>query len=233
MKKLLLLFFVICLSSNMVFAKTIKVGGYFYPPFVQKDGSKVTGIGLELLKEMNKFQNKYNFKFVTTSSKRRYIDFGKGRFDMIMFEDIAWGWKDKNVVASKVILRGGEKYVAKASSSKDQSFFNNIKNKSLALFLGYHYGFANYNADEKFLKKNFKVQLSTTHEGNIKKVLLGRADISLITYSYLKQYMKKNPSVKKKLLISDKFDQKYNHTSLIRKNGALKISELNGILTKM
>ncbi len=86
-----------------------------------------------------------------------------------MFEDKNWGWKNKNISPSKVILKGGEVYIANSDTAKNQSYFENIKGRSIAAFLGYHYGFAGFNADEQYLKNNFKIELSSTHQGNIKK----------------------------------------------------------------
>ncbi len=124
-------------------------------------------------------------------------------------------------------------YITKYHHSKDQSYFDNFNNKSLAVILGYHYGFANYNADEDFLQKNFKIQFNTNHKGNIIKVLFERVDIAVVTLSYLKMYLKKNPDKKSKLLISNKFDQHYNHTILLRKNYKISKREMDELLTKM
>ncbi len=236
MKRLFLVFFMflgICVCGNQVIAETIKVGGYSFPPFVEEIRNQHSGITIDLLNEMNSFQNKYKFQFFSTSPKRRYSDFDKGKFDLIMFEDKSWGWKEKDIAASKALLKGGEVYVTKTDSSKDQSYFDSFQNKSIAVILGYHYGFANFNSDEKFLKDNFKIQLSSTHEGNIKKVLKGRADISVVTLSYLKKFLKEYPDNKSKLLVSDKFDQRYNHTILLRKNSKIDVKEMNTLITKM
>ena len=220
--------------SNILVAEVINVGGYHFPPFVNVDeNNQVDGITKQFIREMNKIQAKYHFKFVLTSSKRRYFDFDQGNFDIIMFEDINWGWKNKDIAVSKVYLKGGEVYITKASPTKDQSFFDNFKNKYIAIIKGYHYGFANFNADENYLRKHFKVQFSSHHKGNILKVLFGRADISVVTLCYLKQFIQKNPEKKNQLLISEKFDQRYNHTILARKNIPITIEEINAMLVKM
>jgi len=170
MKKIFLVFVGICICNNHVIAETITVGGYIFPPFVEKKDNQYTGITIDLISEMNSFQNKFKFQFIPTASKRRYSYFDKGKFDLIMFEDISWGWKYKDIVASQVILTGGgEVYITKADLSKDQSYFNNLKHKSIAVILGYHYGFANFNSDETFLKDNFKIQFSRNHSRNIIK----------------------------------------------------------------
>ncbi|MCP4161547.1 MAG: transporter substrate-binding domain-containing protein [Deltaproteobacteria bacterium] len=237
MKKISLVFIMaLCtfIYSSQVIAETILVGGYKFPPFVEKDDQqKVFGITIDLIKAMNIFQKKIKFKFISTSAKRRYLDFDKKKFDIIMFEDIKWGWKSKPIEASKGILKGGEVFITKSKSSKNQSYFNSLKNKKLAVILGYHYAFAKFNADEKFLRNNFNIQFSTNHKGNIMKVLIERADISIVTLSYLKKFLKDNPDKKSKLMISTKLDQVYNHTILLRKKSKFSKNEMDKLLTKM
>ncbi|MCP4161994.1 MAG: transporter substrate-binding domain-containing protein [Deltaproteobacteria bacterium] len=239
MRKIFLVFLMAFLCtfifSGQVIAETILVGGYQFPPFVEIDENKqkISGITIDLIKVMNEFQKKFKFKFTPTSAKRRYLFFEEKRFDIIMFEDIKWGWKNKDIVASKVILKGGEVYITKSHPSKNQSYFNSLKKKSLAVILGYHYGFANFNADEKFLKNNYKIQFNTSHKGNIIKVLLERADISIVTLSFLKKFLKNNPDKKNKLMVSNKLDQQYNHTILLRKNYKISKREMDELLSKM
>ncbi|WP_028863788.1 substrate-binding periplasmic protein [Psychromonas aquimarina] len=189
MKKIILVFFILLgmlTAAGHCAAETIKVGGYYFPPFVDKnDKNQYIGLAIDLIKEMNSFQDKFHFQFVPTSPKRRYSAFEQKEFDLIMFEDLAWGWKNKELAASKVILQGGEVYITKAEPFKDQSYFDSLKDKSFAVILGYHYGFAGFNADEKFLKKNFKIKLNTAHSSNIKVILSGRTDISVVSLSLI------------------------------------------------
>jgi len=227
------IFLIICFCFNNLNAEVIYIGGYHFPPFIEVNKNNVTGITKQLIHEMNKFQDKYTFEFFMTSPSRRYYDFDQGKFDLIMFEDIKWGWKNKDIVASKVYLKGGEVYITKAEPTKDQSYFDNLKDKHIAIIKGYHYGFANFVSDEKYLRDHFKVQFSSHHEGNILKIIAGRADVSVVTLCFLKQFISKNPDKKKQILISEKYDQRYNHTILARKNSSITLTEINTLLTKM
>ncbi|WP_019615407.1 substrate-binding periplasmic protein [Psychromonas ossibalaenae] len=237
MKKYILVFFIVfggLIGTAQAAVETIKVGGYYFPPFVDKnDKEQYFGIAIDLIKEMNYFQDKFYFQFVPTSPKRRYSAFEQKEFDLIMFEDLAWGWKNKDLAASKVILQGGEVYITKAEPFKNQSYFDSLKDKSFAVILGYHYGFAGFNADEKFLKKNFKIKLNTAHSINIKMILSGRTDISVVSLSNLNRYLKKNPGKREMLLVSEKFDQQYNHRILLRKDAQIDVLEMNTLLTQM
>ncbi len=234
MKKIVLIMLLgFLVYGQQVVAATIKVGGYSFPPFVEVVKNKSVGITLDIIKEMNALQSKHKFEFVMTSPKRRYSDLGAGKFDLIMFEDINWGWKDKSVAASKVFLTGGEVYIAKADPSRSQSFFDDLKSKTLTVMLGFHYGFAGFNADEKYLKKNFKIQFNSNHVSNIDKVLADRADVSVVTLSFLKKVFKQDPQKKSKLLVSKKFDQKYNHTILVKNDSKISVGDVNALLDKM
>ncbi len=39
--------------------------------------------------------------------------------------------------------------------------------------------------------------------------------------------------MKNKILVSDKFDQKYNHTILVKNNTGISLDEMNALLSKM
>ncbi len=226
----ILLFFV---SSN-VLAIDVNVGGYLYPPMVEiNKGEGPSGLTHDLIAAFNDFQKVYHFKFIMTSPNRRYEYFEKGKFNLIFFEDKKWGWQTYAIDASNVFLKGGEYFITKADSGKDQSYFDDLKGKSIACFLGYHYAFADFNSDSNYLKSKFNAQLSTTHEGNIRKVIKGRADFAIITYTFLQRFLKNNPEMRPQILIRKEPDQYYNHTILVRKNAKPSVKEINTLLSDM
>ena len=212
--------------------RVVNVGGYEFPPYVE-DTKPVSGLTLDLLAALNAFQTDYTFQFVLTSSKRRYLDFESGRFDMLMFESLAWGWQDKAVEATRVFLHDGEVYLTKADGRKNQAYFDDFAGKSVIGYLGYHYGFANFNADQKILQDRYNTTVTTSHAGNIRMVLAGLTDIAVITKSYLQKYLLEYPAAEKQLLISEKLDQAYNHTILVRQNIRPSAADLNILLDKM
>lgn len=223
----------LCIFSIIAEASEVRVGGYFFPPFVENVDGKFEGITLEIIKEMNAMQDIYVFKFVPTSSKRRYRDFDHGGFDLIMFENIQWGWVGKSIEKSDVFLQGGEVYIAMAVPGRDQDYFNDFTGKSIAGYVGYHYGFAGFNTDESFLKKRFNAKMTITHEGNIRSIVAGRADIAVVTISFLKKYLHHHPEIAEKILISHKLDQHYNHTMLMRSNTHPTVDEINSLIQQM
>lgn len=225
-----LLLFVFSIDVN---ASEVLVGGYSFSPFAEKVDGKFEGIALDVIKEMNALQDTYVFKFVPTSSKRRYRDFDHGDFDLIMFENIQWGWAGKSIEKSDIFYQGGEVYIASAVPGRGQDYFNDLKGKRILGYLGYHYGFANFNVDEAFLKQQFNANMTITHEGNIRSVAAGRADIAVVTISFLKKYLHHHPEVAEKILISQNLDQQYNHTMLMRSNTPPTIDEINALIQQM
>ena len=232
------LFVVVACFSTLVSSQTvIKVGGYEFPPFVDtKNKEGFYGATLDLISALNKTQDEYLFEFFLTSSKRRYLDFSEERFDLILFENITWGWSEHPVEISNTFMEGGEVYIAFKREGRDQSFFEEIEAKRIAGILGYHYGFASFNADESFLSKHYNVLLSSDHLRNIRLILTNRpelAEIAVVTRSYLVEYLNEYPEHQKQLLISEKFDQEYNHSVLVRKQGDISVEQVNGLLQKL
>jgi len=233
-----LIFVVAAFFSALVSSQTvIKVGGYEFPPFVDtKNKEGFHGATLDLINALNKTQNEYRFEFFLTSSKRRYLDFAEDRFDLILFENIAWGWSGHPVETSNTFMEGGEVYIAFKREGRDQSFFEGIETKRIAGILGYHYGFASFNADESFLSSHYNVLLSSDHLRNIRLILTNRpelAEVAIVTRSYLAEFLNEYPEHQEKLLISEKFDQEYHHSALVRKQGDISVEQINGLLQKL
>ena len=232
------LLFILSIASLVVQSETvIKVGGYEFPPFVNtKNMQRNHGATIDMIESLNQLQNEYLFEYFPTSSKRRYMDFSAGRYDIIMFENYEWGWEGQPVEQSKVFMAGGEVYIAYNREGRDQHFFDNMASKRMVGILGYHYGFANFNADESYLSEHFNVLLSTDHLRNIRLILTDRpelAEIAVVTRSFLGEYLRENPDQRKELLISDKFDQEYQHRILVRKNADISVDKVNELLTEL
>ncbi|WP_159084703.1 substrate-binding periplasmic protein [Dongshaea marina] len=214
-------------------SQIVNVGGYIFPPFVFVEYGQYKGLTLDLIKALNQYQEEFKFQFVPISSKGRYSSFESNKFDLIFFEDKKWGWDGYPVVSSRVILTGGEKYIALSVPGRDRSYFDDFSDKRISVVRGYHYGFANFNADEVFLKTKFNAHIVNSPKSLIRLILLGRDDIAVVTESYLELYFQENPMDKDKIIVSDKYDQIYQHTILLRKGSALSLNELNDLLNGM
>lgn len=212
----------------------IKVGGYDFPPYVYAESMTHNhGVTIDMIKSLNSIQDEYHFEFFPTSSKRRYMDFDSGRYDMILFESIDWGWQDKPVDQSKVFMEGEERYIAYRRPGRQQSYFDDIASKRIVGILGFHYGFAGLNSNEAYLSDHYNVMLSTDHLRNVRLILANRpelAEVAIVSRSFLGDYLRQNPEHRKQLLISDKVDQKYQHRILVRKNGKISVDKVNELI---
>lgn len=198
-------------------AEEVRVGAYHFPPYVIKPESERPG-GLlpELLLALNQLQSDYRFSLVATSTMRRYRDLQSGRFDLILFESPAWGWQGTPHAALDLHIEDAEVYVARLQPGRGEHYFDELKGKRMALYSGYHYGFAGFNSSKKFLNDEFNAVLTYSHDSNLVMLLRGRADVAVVTRSYLRAYQQRYPEQSRALLVSRRVDQVYQHQALFR-----------------
>jgi len=231
---LALIIFYAIFAPSAYAEKVVLVGLAHFPPFIEAREQKIEGLAADMLLLMNQHQDNYFFQGIPTLANTRHKIFGLGRYDMSMFDNLAWGWSDYDVDASEVFLRGGEVYIARAKTGRDESYFMHFKNKIMIGIKGYHYKFADYNADEDFLTSNFNMQLTKSNIGSINMLRSGnRGDIAVVSKSFLAQYFNQYPEVRETILVSKKVDQEYQHSIIIRKDIKPSIDEINQILKEL
>ena len=165
---------------------------------------------------LNAAQTDYQFVVVPTSIPRRFRDFEQGRVDMAIFENPSWGWQNIAHTSVDMGLEDAEIFVAQRQPGRDQSYFSDLTGKRLAVFSGYHYAFANFNSDPKNMAERFNATLTYSHDSNLLMVARGRADIALVTRSYLSDFMARNADMAGQFLVSERIDQVYHHYALLR-----------------
>ena len=228
-KKMFLTFFLFSLVSlSFVSAAdkiNIKVGGYNFPPFVEQDGQ--AGIVSDLVKKLNNSQNKFKFIFVSTSPNRRYRDLKDKKMDLIFFEDESWSWDSPEAPHDKtrIILHGGEVFVALNTNSRNQKYFESFNRKKIRGIFGYHYNFANMNTDPEVLREK-GISLGQNNEENLKDLLEGRIDIIVINSFVIDKKLKEDKTLKNKLLISTKKDQNYQLRIMLNKQSQISPEEI-------
>jgi len=222
--------FVTCFGQ----AEKVRVGGYEFAPFVfQSAVGNYRGVTLDLINALNHLQDDYQFELVVISPPARYKAFKRKRFDTIFFESMDWGWQDHEIEPSKVFLSGGEVYVAMQGEERDQSYFDQFADKSIIGMQGYHYGLANFNSDPEYLKQQHNFILTRSNVSAIRMLEKGRGDVAIITLSFLKLFLKEEPSLASQLLVSEKLDQEYRHTILVRKQHKISVAQINGWLDEL
>lgn len=225
----LFLWFLTTLSHSQI-PTPITVGGYLFPPFVEMDNNKVSGLTLDLINLLNETQSEFHFQFTLTSPKRRYLDFEKGLFDAIFFENQSWSWQERNIRPSKVFLSGGEVFIALAKPNRSQTYFENLKDKKIIGILGYHYQFADNITNEALLNEMFDIRLVNSPSTLLSQIIKEKSEVGIVTYSFLKQQMKLNPKLAKQLIISEGFDQVYQHEILVRNGHTLTPNKIDQLI---
>lgn len=227
MKKFLSFF--LLLNIYILAATTVKVGAYPFPPYLNIDNSKLSGKTFDLIDVLNRIQKKYKFELVVTSPGRRYMDLGT-KFDLMFYEDLNWGWEGKDIENAELSLKDEEVFISLTDYYENTDFVKDIKTKKILLIRGFHYAFADFNTKEDYLNKNFKVVFTTSPQNTLDFLLNGRAQIAIITKSFLIEYLNKNPSKKSKILVNEKPDQLYNLTIIRSKKAPISIDELNNLV---
>ncbi len=229
----------ICLAWTALVAwptlavQDVRIGAAHFPPYtIRPEQGADTGLLPELVKELNRIQSDYRFVIVPTSIPRRFRDFEDGRVDMAIFENPEWGWENIRHVAVDLGLEDAEVFVARREGH-DQQYFNDLTDKHLALFSGYHYAFAQFNASPEYLATHFKASLTYSHDSNLLMVLRKRADVALVTRSYLIDFMQRNQQEAQELLMSERVDQVYHHYALIRPAAPISGEEFSRYLAQL
>ncbi|PTS84074.1 amino acid ABC transporter substrate-binding protein [Pseudomonas sp. HMWF032] len=211
------------LATGLVYGRQdVRVGAYHFPPYVVKpESAQPTGVLPDLLLAFNEAQDAYRFRLVATSSMRRYQDLHSGRFDLMLFESPEWGWQGGAHRSLDLKIEDAEVYVARRQSGRDEHYFDDFKGKRMALYSGYHYGFAGFSADRQFLTDQFNAVLTYSHDSNLAMLLRGRADIAVVTRSYLRSFQQRNVEQGQALLVSQRVDQIYRHQALFALHSAI------------
>lgn len=199
----------------------VSVGGYNFPPFVDgPSGGQWSGLTLDLLAAMNRLQSDFQFVFFATSASRRFRDFDRHLYDMMLFESPHWGWQNKPVDSLPGPLSGRDVFIAKAEPGRGQAYFEQRQGKRIVLLSGYHYAFAGFNADLKYLRKEYDAVTTSSHGSLIQMVLRGRAELGVVTEASLQHYLARYPQHQGQLLVGQTADQHYQH-ALIMRHGAM------------
>lgn len=227
---LLGLAFAECLSA----AETIRVGAAHFPPYVNKAELQETdGLLPQLLEALNREQSDYRFIMLPTAIVRRFGDLQRGRIDMAVLENPEWGWQGIEADVVDMGLEDAELFVARREARRGQEYFAQLAGKRLALYRGYHYGFADFNSDPEYLSRTFNANLGHSHDSNLLMVLRGRADIALVTRSNLYDFIERNPDTRDKLLISERIDQVYRHHAMLRRGAPISAAQFAELLERL
>lgn len=212
----------------------VRVGAAHFPPYtVRPEQGADTGLLPQLIDALNQLQQQYHFVLVPTSIPRRFRDFQHGRIDMAIFENPEWGWQQIPHASVDMGLEDAEVFVTHRLPGRDQAYFADLQGKRLALFSGYHYAFAKFNSNPRDLAELYNATLTYSHDSNLLMVQRDRADIALVTRSYLSDYLARNPGSAEQLLASERVDQVYHHFALLRPGAPISGEAFQGLLQQL
>jgi len=215
-------------------AQLVRIGAAHFPPYtVRPEQGADTGLLPQLVEALNASQTDYQFVLVPTSIPRRFRDFEQGRIDMAIFENPDWGWQKIPHTSVDMGLEDAEIFVAERKPGRGQDYFADLTGKRLAVFSGYHYAFAHFNPDPKYMAEHFNATLTYSHDSNLLMVVRGRADIALVTRSYLSDFMVRNAYMAGEFLVSERIDQLYHHYALLRPKAPITREAFSALLTRL
>lgn len=225
---------VLLVSAPVMASQTIQVAAAHFPPYVVKpESAKASGLLLDMLAALNALQTDYRFVVRPTAIPRRFRDFQERRIDLAVFENPDWGWQGIPGARIDMGLEDAEIFVAKARPGRGQHYFGKLAGKRLALYNGYHYGFAGFNADPEFLQREFDAKLTYSHDSNLNMLLRERADIALVTRSYFNAYLERNRNQAGSFLASERLDQRYRHYALLRPGAPISAEQFSVLLDRL
>lgn len=230
---------VLCLAGSVVAEEAtheVRVAGYDFPPYVEIGDDSVSGLTLDLLERLDERLDDYHFEFMEMASRRRFRQFDAHGYDLMLFELPDWGWEEIGAEMTPVLARDSDVYVAHRREGRDQSFFDEVHERRLLGYLGYHYGFAGLETDSEHLEENFDIVLSRSHERNLQLILLDRSDVgevAILTRSFLDSQIADNPEYRDRLLISERADQEFYLRGMLHPDSKLPIEELNSAIRQL
>ena len=208
----------------------VKVGAGIRPPFLLPDDK---GMGPEIITALNLVQNDFQFELVSVPIARRVTSLEKGLVDIVMWDNVNWGWNNiESLTASIPLLYSEDRFVTHSSNTSAEDYFDNFTGKSICGVNGYHYVFLNYETDYHAISKDINITLVRTEEESIKMALNKRCDISVASLSAINWFFTVYQDARSQLTISTRFDTKYTRHFLIPAYAPISADEIDSIFLK-
>ncbi len=210
---------------------TVKVGEYNFEPFVEGD----LGITPAFLTILNGYQNQYRFEFVRVPARRRYGMLQSRQIDAVFFEMPVWGWESlsDSIEVTPPLLRGEELYVTQADNPLGDAVFALTPERQVALAQGYHYAFADFDANPSAIGQLVDPQFLSRQKHILDYVRQGRVDVGLMSNIFLRWEIKRQPELASELRVAPKIDHEYRLPIILRAGGPISSEEMTSLLSRM
>lgn len=207
------------------------VGGYEFEPFVEADG----GIAPAFIALLNAHQKKYQFEFLSIPAQRRYDLMQRGAIDALFFEMPRWGWQEmeSQIETTRPILLAAEAFYAFKSRAQNGDVFTNLSSRKLALTLGYHYAFVDFNADQDYIRSRYDAVFANSQREGLRRLVAGSVDLAIMSDVFLHREFVRDPALKGQMVRAPKVDQLYMLPLMARKGGPVSAAELENMLGQL
>ncbi|WP_152630736.1 transporter substrate-binding domain-containing protein [Thalassospira sp. HJ] len=211
----------------------VKVGAYEYGVVYFFDDGKPSGMVPSLIRLLNDLQDEYAFELVETSSRRRYRSVTNGEVDLVLLESPKWEWEQLDVLFSDPIVQEQDLYLTLSGRGDAEMLFSDVTSYQMLCVLGFHYGFADFNADPEYLRGNFDVMLGYNEKEVLDGLLAGEAPIGVVSAGFLALEFGANPDVRDQVTIASQPDATYDLVSVLSDNSAISLEQFNQLIAEL
>ena len=99
--------------------------------------------------------------------------------------------------------------------------------------LGFHYGFADFNADPEYLRQNFDVLLRYNEQEVLDGLLAGKAPLAVVSAGFLAAQFITYPGLRDRILISDQPDATHDLVSVLSEKSAISLERFNQLIAEL
>lgn len=199
-------------------------------PITFEDGE---GLSKDIVDELNAMQDDFQFTHEVIPTKRLEEMVKSGKIDIAAFHNLAWGWTEESVEKSIDLINAKDVYVALKKDQRDEKFFEDLDNRSKIGVMGFHYSFIESDLTPEQLKSQFNLDTVHSEKAVVDMVISERCEVGIVSTLTLQYLMKKSPEKHTKLLISEKYDTKYDRYYVLKKGISIKKDQFDSLLLKL
>lgn len=194
------------------------------PPFVFNDELH-SGLIRDLVTELNRAQERFNFVLKLYPPSRIMKDHFKQHIDLIAFNHLKWGWEQQGGKGSVVLTNGKDVFLSVQHNAPEHT-----KKHTIAVVRGFHYKFFGYDPS-KF--EDNPLIFSLENEPSVVKFLAyGRAEKGIVSESYLNWIALSKPELFERITVLET-DHSYTRRFIVMPRSLISVQELNELLFEL
>lgn len=214
--------------------KPVYVAAYDFPPFFS--ATLETDLTTELVGILNRHQTTYEFIIQAIPPNGRYQALSQqGCCDVIFFESQVWGWnrQDVDVESTIPLLKGRERLVTKATPRKTQSYFDDMKGKTLGGVKGYHYLIAGEVLNSAEVAERYQIYLSDSRITNLRMLIGDRIDATVMNDELLAALKNSSVNYLDQLMLADEPQHEYELGIVVSDGKAISVGTMQRLIREV